>query len=299
MPSLCPDRAVRKDVAATFFGLLRGSHEFQEGVLHRISAFDAAKLDVCFNGFLFCSRGPVAGSKREYYLSPIRDLFWDAAGVEALLQEGLRLVLLGPDVHALEQRLLDTERYIETSSSRRRLRIYLVGTFPIRGKSASTLDGMIGFSVDGTPTGARILNDRWQLRRVQQSMLLTPGAERAFIMAFGAPKDVTAQQKSFWYRAADPRDSTVDLRVYVPSFSDRERERVCVSFRTGARLLGLSPGRPRFHIALNGLLRLCGGGRLLQTAQLTDAGIKLVDRAAERGVALRARWLLPSLRLAR
>ena len=130
-------------------------------------------------------------------------------------------------------------------------------------------------------------------------MLLTPGAERAFIMAFGAPKDVTAQQKSFWHKAADPRDSTVDLRVYVPSFSDRERERVCVSFRTGARLLGLSPGRPRLHIALNGLLRVCAGERLLQTAQLTDAGIKFVDRAAERGIALRARRLLPSLRLAR
>ena len=76
----------------------------------------------------------------------------------------MRLILLGPDVHALEQRLLDTKRYTETSSSQRRLRIYLVGTLPIRGKSASTLDGMIGFSVDGAPTGARILNDRWQLR---------------------------------------------------------------------------------------------------------------------------------------
>jgi hypothetical protein len=62
--------------------------------------------------------------------------------------------------------------------------------------------------------------DKYQLRRICAAT--TADAERTSVMSFSAPMRVSAKSaKGLWYRVDDVPDHTVDLWVYVPSFSDR------------------------------------------------------------------------------
>lgn len=74
-------------------------------LLERLSAYDAAKLDMIFGQFLDTR-------ERNLYLNPLRDLVFDLAEARALEAYGMRLLLLGNDVFALHARLQRPQHYI-------------------------------------------------------------------------------------------------------------------------------------------------------------------------------------------
>lgn len=283
----------------SLFSLLRGSYDVQKGVLHHISAFDVAKLDASFNGLLLGPDGPVGSSRRRRYLNPIRDLFWDSSELEDLCREGLKLLLIGADAQALEQRLQDTKLYLKTHSVKRKLRIYLIGAFSLKNKQRFVLDRMIKFTIAGAPCAHRTISDGWQLRRLRQSMLLTPDRERNFIMAFGAPIYLCAdrKQKGFWHRVQDLPDSTIDLRVYVPNYSDRVRERISFPLQSIPRALGLGMDCSRIQVAFSSFLNLCIGNRLPVVAQLKATGIRVIDASEQENFIVDLTTALPRVRL--
>jgi hypothetical protein len=186
-------------------------------ILNYVSAFDAAKLD----SLQLCV---LTGPERIVYLKPIRDLVWNVSEVEWLSQEGMKLTLLGDCAYALEQRLHATQRYLE-SHGNSRLKVYLLGTFPIFAPTASTLDRLVGFSTTGISSPMRSFIDKYQLRRICATT--NANAERTFVMSFSTPTRVSVKSaKGLWYRVDDVPDQTVDLWVYVPSFRDRLLEEV-------------------------------------------------------------------------
>jgi hypothetical protein len=184
-------------------------------ILNYISAFDAAKLD----SMQLCV---LTRPERRIYLKPLRDLVWNVPELERLSQEGMKLTLLGDSAYALEQRLHATQRYLD-SHGNGRLQVYILGTFPIFTPSTSTLDRLLGFSTTGVSNLLRSFGDKYQLRRICATT--NADAERTFLMSFSAPMRVSAKTGK-WYRVDDVPDQTVELWVYVPSFSDRLREEV-------------------------------------------------------------------------
>jgi hypothetical protein len=186
-------------------------------ILDYVSAFDAAKLD----SLQLCV---LTGPERSMYLKPLRDLVWNVPEVQRLSQEGMKLTLLGDCAYALEQRLHATQRYLELHGNGR-LKVYLLGTFPIFAPTTSTLDRLVGFSTTGLSSPMRSFTDKYQLRRICATT--NADVERTFVMSFSAPMRVSAKSaKGLWYRVDDVPDHTVDLWVYVPSFSDRLLEEV-------------------------------------------------------------------------
>jgi hypothetical protein len=133
---------------ATLFSL---PYEIWGAILQYISAYDAAKLSLVVDCILPTDRRKI--------LNPVRDLIWNVSDMEKLLQEGMKLLLLGSDVPALTQRLHHTEEYLK-EHGRRRLKIYLIGTFPIRNKTTATLDRMVKFTTTGKPSRNRIFKDK-------------------------------------------------------------------------------------------------------------------------------------------
>lgn len=149
--------------------------------------------------------------------------------MEALSQQGMKLVLLGDAVQALSYRLSQTRRY-EAERGNRKLTVYLVGTFPIVSRPAEILDRLIGFSPSGDKCLMRSFSDKHQLRQVQWAMW--PGEHKTFLMSFGAPMKLPARQtRGVWHSVPDAPDQTIDLRVYVPTFGDRSREEVKMTSR--------------------------------------------------------------------
>ena len=73
-------------------------YPIRKPVLDYLSAYDVAKLNAYLGDFL-------TATDKTTWLNPMRDLFWDVAVIERLLQEGLELVLLGNDLSVLGQRL--------------------------------------------------------------------------------------------------------------------------------------------------------------------------------------------------
>ncbi|KAF2844287.1 hypothetical protein T440DRAFT_372127, partial [Plenodomus tracheiphilus IPT5] len=152
-------------------------------LLQYTSAFDAAKLgqlrDIELTPY-----------ERRTYLRPVRDLIWNIDEMKELWKEGMKLILLGDDVRALEQRLHESNQHVECHANRR-LRIYLVGTFPAMGREKASVDRLVNFNTFGTP-----------------------------IEFFG---DV---EEGLWNKVADVPDKTIDLRVYVPTFNDMLEQEV-------------------------------------------------------------------------
>jgi hypothetical protein len=205
-----PDDNTEKNTVSLWY--LLALPPIRRRILDYVSAFDAAKLD-CLQ---LCV---LTGSERMMYLKPLRDLVWNVPEVQRLSQEGMKLTLLGDCAYALEQRLHATQRYLE-SHGNRRLTVYLLGTFPTFAPTTSTLDRLIRFSTTGISSPMRSFIDKYQLRRICDAT--NADAERTFVMSFSAPVGVSAQSvKGLWYRVDDVPDHTVDLWVYVPSFSDR------------------------------------------------------------------------------
>jgi hypothetical protein len=197
-------------------------YEARKLLFKYLSAYDIAKLDLSLNTIL-------DNTEREIYLNPMRDLFWNLSDINVLLQEGMKLILLGKDIQDLEQRVSDTRLYLKTIRQKRRLQVYLVGSFPLQGKTAATLKGFMKFSVDGRPCKSRVFRDKIDLRRMRLQHGGNLSKNYHFLMAFGAPTNpATVEKVGFWYKVSDIPDTTVDLRVYVPCFLDRLWEEVRV-----------------------------------------------------------------------
>ncbi|OAG04891.1 uncharacterized protein CC84DRAFT_1055351, partial [Paraphaeosphaeria sporulosa] len=207
-------------------------YETREALLRHLSAYDVAKLDIAFHHIL-------SDTEKRTYLNPIRDLLWDIAETEVLLQEGMKLLLLGKDRLALKGRLYDTEGYLK-SYGHRKLKVYLLGIFPLQEKTTTSLDRMIRFSINGEASQSRILQDENDLRRIEERLFVYGWSlQRTFLMAFGAPTDLSSSDsKGFWYKVPNIPDRTVELRVYVPSFHDRIFERVELPVSEIPRLSG-------------------------------------------------------------
>lgn len=191
-------------------------YECRKVLLQHLSAYDIAKLDLCLGHFL-------DRREQEMYLDPVRDLFWNIATMRKLLKEGMKLLLLGNDVSALEQRLKQTRRYTEEHGSKRRLQVFLVGSFPVWEKDAEILDEMIQFSPGRTTCRLRMFKDKVQFRRIQQQFGESNAKSgKRFLMSFGATSDLARKEsKGFWTKVPDTPDLTIDLRIYVPCFQDR------------------------------------------------------------------------------
>ncbi|CAN9192972.1 unnamed protein product [Alternaria alternata] len=221
-------REPRQQLSRIF--LLLSIQPIRKAVLQYISAYDAAKLALLH---LLC----LTSWERERYLKPIRDLVWDTEELEMLSREGMSLVLLGSAVHVLGQRLNQTRQY-EATQGKRKLRVYLVGAFPILSRSPEILRRLINFSISGESSPLRALGDEYHLRHMQWAM--APGELKTFLMAFGAPMALSnSRSRGVWHRISDVPDRTIDLRVYVPTFCDRSREEVKITSRD---LLHLSWG---------------------------------------------------------
>jgi hypothetical protein len=280
-------KASQKDQKLTLFDILI-PYPVRKCVLQHISAYDAAKLDLSLGRIL-------TSAERKLYLNPVRDLLWNVPEMEELSREGMKLLLLGADAPALEQRLHTTKQYLEAHSNRRKLKIYLIGTFPILGKSATVLDRMVHFSITGDPSKSRTLRDQYQLRRIEQRMMASdPDAEKPFLMAFSAPVGIsTKETKGLWYRVPNVPESTVDLYVYVPCLDDRTREEVRVPrseilhFFGSSRASALRAWKDVFHIFT--------GRCQLKTTYLTASGIRKVDVSAQEQLLVRFGNLLPSV----
>ncbi|OWY49400.1 hypothetical protein AALT_g11068 [Alternaria alternata] len=239
----------------------------RRAILDNISAFEVAKLV----HLKLCILNP---KEKARYLKPLRDLVWDVPAVEKLSQDGMRLTLLGDGAYALEQRLHETDRYLDTHGNGK-LAIYLLGTFPISAPTATALDPLINFSTTGHSSPMRSYGDKYQLRRI--CALTNTDAERVFVMSFSAPMQAsTSPVKGSWYKIDDVPDYTLDLWVYVPSFRDRLREEVRLTpqdllriarasplpvlprVAPGTRAIGTCVGRRFFRIAFDVLVRTLG-----------------------------------------
>lgn len=187
--------------------------------------------------------------------------------MEELLQEGMKLLLLGSDVPALTQRLYHTEEYLK-ENGRRSLKIYLIGTFPIRNKTTTTLDRMVKFSTTGKASQNRVFKDKYQLRQTKWE--IEPDSDKTFLMAFGAPLRTSGGiMKGAWYKVSVP-DKTIDLRLYAPCFNDRIRDEIMISPLDIVRMSELN------------VLQMCTGGYQLKGGYLTALGLKELDGEIKR-----------------
>ncbi|KAF2182664.1 hypothetical protein K469DRAFT_495723, partial [Zopfia rhizophila CBS 207.26] len=187
-------------------------YEPRKTLMQYLSAFDVAKLDLSLNHVL-------DDSERQAYLNPIRDLIWNTSEMDALIKEGMKLILLGNDVPSLQKRLNNTRKYLKRYGHERRLQIYLVGVFPIQGKTEESFERMLRFSFDGEPSKSRIIMDKRQLYTVRRTISdNNQGLRKHFLMAFSVPAH---HHNGFWYKVPNIPDTTIDLRVYIPCFYDR------------------------------------------------------------------------------
>ena len=87
----------------------------------------------------------------------MRDLIGNLSEMSALLQGGMKLILLGKGVPALEERLHNIKSYWRRHSHKRKLNIFLIGSFPIYGKSSEALRRFMKFSYSDTlPLAGRV-----------------------------------------------------------------------------------------------------------------------------------------------
>ncbi|KAF2844404.1 hypothetical protein T440DRAFT_484197 [Plenodomus tracheiphilus IPT5] len=248
------------------FKLLR-AFPIRSALLKCLSAYDVAKLDLACDGIL-------SPEERDQYLRPVNDLIWNLAEMYVLLREGMQILVLGNDIHALEQRLHNTEEYVAKYGHNRKLHIFLVGMFPILGKKPKTLARMTRFSVDGNVCASRTLKDNYQLRRLQASMGQPPDTGKTFTMSFNTSTGLSQKEdKGHWFHVKDVPDATIDLRIYVPCFEDRMWDEIRLP--------------PMELLRMAGNLSLCIGTLHIQRAHLTAVGIEKVDRPLQRRLLIR------------
>lgn len=253
----------------------------QMALLQHLSAYDIAKLGLVLHLEL-------RDTERKRYLNPIRDLVWNIPEIEFLLAEGMKLLLFGDDVPDLSQRLQDTKKYLDRRRGNQRLQIYLVGSFPIQGKSTTTLERMIKFSIDGGfSSGSRIFKDKVHVRKLKVMFWEnSPESNISFLMAFGAPTNLhEGEAKGFWYKVSNVPDQTIDLRVYVPSLQDRVVKQVKIPALQIPRITGCLSGRACVINVVASLCKICAGRyTFADIVSLGVSGCQPIESTAQESV---------------
>ena len=123
---------------------------------------------------------------------PIHDLIWDLAEVRALEAYGMRLLLIGNDVLALQQRL---QHHNRKYGQNRKSHIYLVGHCPVMTRTNEIRDRLINTSLFGAPSAHSIFVGTMEIRWMKAKVTLNDlSAETIFIMSFGASTQANERQ---------------------------------------------------------------------------------------------------------
>jgi hypothetical protein len=126
----------------------------------------------------------------------------------------IRLLLLGNDLSALQQRLHNPKQYNQTYSYNRRICLYLVGYMPVISRTTGIRDRLLNFTFLRTRHEDSIFIDTNQIRGMQYGIehnRLSPDTK--FIMSFGASA-CTKSHHGSWLEVPTP-DPTVRLKAYV------------------------------------------------------------------------------------
>jgi hypothetical protein len=242
-------------------------YEVRGKLLRNLSAYDVAKLDMVVRGFLDLR-------ERRLYLNPLRDIIWDIAEVKYLEAHGMRLLLMGNDVLALQQRLDHPRRYIKRYGHTRKLQIYLIGYCPVMNRTTGIRDRILSFSILQTPSQRRVEEDTLHMRRMKGQIMnnsLRPDA--IFIMSFGAILHASRVHGS-WLHVSNIPDLTIDLRIYVPSFHDRQWGEVQFPCRETWHLSKCALRKLWLFAFLGNVLCMYLNTQNLSVAHLTVSGIQ-------------------------
>jgi hypothetical protein len=213
------------------------AYPIRTAIAQHLSAFEAAKLDAVLGGLF-------SAAEKHKYLHLGRDLFWNFSAVQDLMSRGLRLIFFGQDVAALQKRL---DQPCKSSRSNSRLRIYLIGLFPLIDQRNAILGDVLTLSIEQEPSLFRIMNDGYEFARLRDRFERDPwisNATKQFIISFSAPMAPprrVERRQSPWHKVSSCPESTIDLRVYVPSYRDRKYDNVRMS-RGSLRRRSLMPG---------------------------------------------------------
>jgi hypothetical protein len=238
-------------------------------ILRNLSAYDVAKVDMVLGNFL-------DSEERKSYLNPIRDLVWDVDEVRALEAHGLRLLLIGNDTSALQRRLQHPHQYIRKYGHSRKLQIYLVGSCQVVARTTEVQNRLINASFFGALSEYSVLEDTIQIRRLKYDVTLDGlRADPTFMLSFGASTQATKSQ-GFWRHVPIVPDLTVDLRLYVPSFDDRQLGEIKFPYLESLRLSGCVLRKTWFLSYLTDVLRMCLDIHTLSLACLTSSGVHAV-----------------------
>jgi hypothetical protein len=245
------------------------AYDIRRTLLSSLSAYDVAKLNLSLGTIL-------DSSERQIYLNPLRDVIWDLSETRALFLNGMKILLLGEDVKLLEKRLHDTKHYLDCHGHARKLRVYMVGYFPIRGKTTDILDRMVRFSILPEPCNHRIIKDKDHLRRIHRKLM--DGNEdvgESFLMSFGAPAfPLMGAESSTWYKVSHIPERTVDLRVYVPCYYDRVWPQVRIPLLQMLRICGFFSGFACMKPAVMDLAKVCSAKYQFDSlVYLTSSGL--------------------------
>jgi hypothetical protein len=124
-------------------------YSVRKQILQSLSAYNVVKINIVL-GECLVSR------EQKLYLNPIRDLIWDVAEVGALEAHGMRLLLIGNDVLALQQRLQHLQHYIRKYGHSQKLHMYLVVYCPVLIRTNEIRDRLINTSLFGAPSAHSI-----------------------------------------------------------------------------------------------------------------------------------------------
>jgi hypothetical protein len=245
-------------------------YETRRQLLQLLSAYDVAKLDMVLGRFLDFK-------EREVYLNPVRDLIWDMTELRALEANGMKLLLIGNDISALQERVQHPRRYIRKHGHSRELQIYLVGHFPVMCKTTGIRDRLISYTLSSTPSKSSLFQDTLQARKLKyRAIQASIGKDAQFLMSFGACTHANEFQ-GFWLHIPDIPDLTIDLRVYVPSFGDRLVGEVQLPCRETLRLSKCVLRSCGILSFISDILYMYFGGNPLNLAHLTASGILAVE----------------------
>jgi hypothetical protein len=241
----------------------------RQRILQSLSAYDVAKVDMVLGKFL-------DPDERKYYLNPIRDLIWDVDEVRALEAYGLRLLLIGNDASALHQRLQHPQDYVRKYGHSRKLRIHLVGSCPLIARNTGIRDRLINTSLFGAPSAYSVFEDTVQIRRMKAKVTYEGfSPDSIFMLSFGASTQATKLQ-GLWRHVPIVPDLTVDLKLYVPSFDDRQLGEVKFPYRETLRLSGCVLRRAWLLSYLADVLCICINIHTLSVAYVTSSGLQAV-----------------------
>jgi hypothetical protein len=246
------------------------AYEARKAVFSCLSAFDIAKLDLAL-GHILDER------ERKLYLSPVRDIIWDTAELDVLVKEGMELIICGRDAPLLYQRLHNTEMYLSSYGTKKRLQIYLVGMYPLHPGTEKVADAILTFSISKSPDHNRILKDRQQLNRMLDN--LGRSFCKTFLISFGVLLDShLGHLESGWFAERDIPDPTIDLKVYAPSYCDRSFGNIFVPRSELSALFGISRYKDALRLFVLYARILTDNVGLPHMSYLTSSGLQDISQ---------------------